>query len=215
MTKLDDDEVHVWIAVDTGKCPVGDEILSSEEKERLGRFRFERDRRQFALAHTFLRRVLSKYAQIRPEEWRFVADAGGKPEIVLEQCAGLFFNLSHTDGLAACAIARVPEVGVDVERISDCNLNIAEKFASDEREYLREHPDAFFEIWTHKEAFIKALGIGLSRPLDSFSVVHSGRICEPSDEWKFFQLDVDTAFAGAVAIHSKDAKLFRVECFRE
>jgi 4'-phosphopantetheinyl transferase len=178
-------------------------VLSADEVCRADSFVFDHDRQLFVISHSFVRAVLSEHCDVRPSEWRFVVDEYGKPEVA----AGLpsiCFNLSHTKGLVACAVAFDHELGVDVENTDrEVDLDIAERFFSPrEAKYLEQSPDdrkgeVFLEIWTLKEAYIKACGNGLLIPLDSFTVMpnHSApQICfaagyfgEPS-MWTFFQL---------------------------
>jgi 4'-phosphopantetheinyl transferase len=156
-------------------------VLSDDERRRHARFAFERDRRDFAIAHALLRRMISAYAGGPPQDWDFVAAAGGKPALAHGQSATapLSFNLAHTHGLVACAFAVGREVGIDVERVDRRNtwMDLAERyFASDEVAQLTRCNDAqvaarFIEIWTLKEAYVKALGTGLAAPLDAFAFI--------------------------------------------
>jgi 4'-phosphopantetheinyl transferase len=153
-------------------------LLSADEHERMARFVFDRDRRAFLLTRALVRTMLSRYAAVPPAEWRFIANVHGRPEI-LERPAGvpdLRFNLSHTDGLIACAVTIGREVGVDVEHIHrHLHHDVAGRFfAPNEVTDLRslpadEQPRAFFDYWTLKEAYIKARGFGLALPLGDFA----------------------------------------------
>jgi 4'-phosphopantetheinyl transferase len=173
-------DVHVWYRPtgSLGDKDVEDAVarLSQDERTRYARFRFARDRRDYAAAHALLRTSLSRYADLAPESWRFHETPGGKPSLVLD--AGvprLSFNLSHTDGLVACAIAGGAEVGIDVESVDrDLRDGVAERFFSEsENADLRQCASGplrarrFVELWTLKEAYVKAIGTGLSHPLDS------------------------------------------------
>ncbi len=160
-------------------------VLDEHERERAGRFVFAADRERFVVSHALVRRALSRLADVRPEAWRFVAQAFGKPTIDATQLEEtLAFNMAHTDGLVACAVAR-HEVGIDVESVERRiqPLEIASQFFS-HRELLclRECPEAlrplrFIELWTLKEAYVKALGTGLSQPFHTFSfAVNAGSI---------------------------------------
>src|SRR5262249_48360392 len=158
--------VHVWWQAtdEVGERALGDAValLSPEERARHARFMFDRDRRTFALAHALLRTSLSRYAAIEPAAWQFQEAPGGKPFVVRpDEGPQLSFNLSHTDGLVACAIAEGLSVGVDVECITRvASEEVAERcFAPRELEARRTLPtDAdrarrFFELWTLKEAY--------------------------------------------------------------
>jgi 4'-phosphopantetheinyl transferase len=152
--------------------------LDREERERAARFLIEADRREFIAAHALLRAMLTYYLDLPPLAWRFLVDANGKPSIDPNIGAPeIEFNISHTRGLVAVALASHGAIGVDVEEInhSRADLAIAEAyFAGSEVEILRRAPPSerahcFFRLWTLKEAYIKAIGKGLSAPLDSFA----------------------------------------------
>lgn len=153
--------------------------LSLEERARHDRFVFEPDRRDFAVAHALLRRSLSALGDRAPHEWTYRAGRHGKPALSADAAARtrLSFNLSHTRGLVACAVTREAEVGIDVEAIDRRVevLELADRFfsqaeATDLQRCAEEDRRArFVEIWTLKEAYLKALGHGLSRPLHEFA----------------------------------------------
>jgi 4'-phosphopantetheinyl transferase len=153
-------------------------LMSADEHARMARFVFDRDRRAFLLTRALVRTTLSRYAPVAPAAWRFIANVHGRPEI-LDRPPGvpdLRFNISHTDGLIACAVTIGREVGVDVERTSrHVEHDIAGRFfAPAEVTDLRalpgdEQPRAFFDYWTLKEAYIKARGFGLALPLGDFA----------------------------------------------
>lgn len=173
-------ETHLWWALpDRIQDPELLErqlaTLSDEERERQRRFVFERDRKRFLVSHALVRHALSRYAPVAPGDWQFELNPYGRPSI-REPAAwrSLQFNLSHTEGRAVVAVAWEMEIGVDVEsttRERDFG-EIAERFFSPlEIAQLKSRPEAFFDFWTLKEAYIKARGMGLSIPLDSFSIV--------------------------------------------
>jgi len=175
--------VHVDL-VDTGnaealaRLDAYRSLLTNDEHERMARFVFDRDRRAFLLTRALVRTTLSRYAGVAPGDWRFIANVHGRPEI-LDRPAGvpdLRFNLSHTEGLIACAVAIGREVGVDVEHTSrHLTHDVAGRFfAPAEVTDLRslpadEQPRVFFDYWTLKEAYIKARGFGLALPLADFA----------------------------------------------
>jgi 4'-phosphopantetheinyl transferase len=176
------DEVHLLCApLDTTPVQYGrlEQSLSPDELERAGRFRFPKDRAHFVAAHGALRHILAGYLECRPAELRFSYGASGKPALAPGWGADtLRFNLSHSHGLALCAVALSREVGVDLEFVRPLlgDSAIPERFFSPaEVLALRalpaeSQPEAFFNCWTRKEAYIKARGEGLSIPLDSFEV---------------------------------------------
>lgn len=158
-------------------------LLSPDERKRHDRFIFECDRRDFAVAHAVLRRTLSEFRNVAPEAWRFRTDPSGKPLIVDNASASdVCFSLSHTRGLVACAVANGGAVGIDIERLANHSgiLELARRFFS-HQEYAdleqcepAERQVRFIEVWTLKEAYVKALGKGLSFPLDEFCFVFDG-----------------------------------------
>lgn len=164
-----------------------DAVLSHGERQRARRFVLGRDRRRFVVGRARLREMLGARLGSRPESIELTYGAGGKPAIAPSvPCADLRFNLSHSGDLAVYAFAYGREVGVDVEAVRalrDADRIAARFFSPREfREYLAlrpcDRPLGFFNCWTRKEAFIKALGEGLSHPLGRFDV--SLGPCEPA-----------------------------------
>jgi 4'-phosphopantetheinyl transferase len=173
-------EVHVHYRVTDALDERGVEdavaLLSPDELTRYLRFVFARDGRDYAAAHALLRTSLSRYAEIAPRAWAFRDEPGGKPSLVgATRMPRLSFNLSHTHGLVACAVAAGADVGIDVESVDrEVDDRVAERFFSAaEIAGLRRCRSAalrakrFFDLWTLKEAYIKAIGRGLSHPLDT------------------------------------------------
>jgi len=147
-------------------------LLAPQELDRQARLVRERDRRLFLIARALVRTTLSRYAPVDPKAWRFSAGPLGKPEIAGP--AGLpplSFNLTHTAGLVACAVAAGQRVGVDAERLDRpvACLDLARRaFSAGERALLQEFPEErrrelFFELWTLREAYVKARGAGMLR----------------------------------------------------
>ena len=175
------DEVRVWYrftaAITDAEVEVLSALLSDDERARARRFVFARDRRDFTAAHALLRKSLSLYdSEVAPDAWILQGADGHKPSIAAPRTA-LAFNLSHTHGLVACAVARDTAVGVDVESIErlSSGRDIAQRFfspfecrgldACEPSAYTRR----FIELWTLKESYLKGIGTGLSHPLDNFS----------------------------------------------
>lgn len=152
-------------------------LLDDAERARAARFAFERDRQAYVAAHALLRAGLSARAGGAPQDWRFATAAHGKPYL-LDPPRDLRFNVTHAQGRVAVAIAEGVEIGVDVEPANRRaeSLKLAERFfAPEETAFLRAlegeaRRDAFFAIWTLKEAVVKATGKGLAQGLDSFAV---------------------------------------------
>jgi 4'-phosphopantetheinyl transferase len=174
-------KVHIWYqnteALDEQALDFADTVLCPEERAQRDRFRSHENRRDYAVAHSLLRRSLSRQAPHRlPADWRFEKNAFGKPHIVrvAGSAAKPEFNLSHTTGFVACAISSV-RVGIDVERVRqvmDYEAIAESHFSREEVWMLNELPLAarvgrVIELWTLKEAFLKGIGRGLSGPLES------------------------------------------------
>jgi 4'-phosphopantetheinyl transferase len=184
-------DVRVWVLrapenASAERARRSEAILSPDELARMRRFRFEPDRRRYLFAHALVRETLSRYApETPPAGWRFETNAYGRPHIAnvassdVSAAPRLKFNLSHTAGLVACAVALDRDVGVDVEHTrpsrADFGLEIASQyFAPAEVQALAAQPTAahrdwFFAFWTLKEAYIKARGMGLALPLAGFA----------------------------------------------
>jgi 4'-phosphopantetheinyl transferase len=220
---LPPDEVHLWIAEPESiteprvleECYA---LLNSEEREKQRRFHFEKHRRQYLVSHALVRRCLSRYAPVPPEAWSFTLNDYGRPEVAGQGSPRLRFNLTHTDGMAICAVALEADVGVDVEdtqRIGQ-TVEIADRFfAPAEAAALRALPverqrERFFEFWTLKEAYIKARGMGLSLPLEQFAftlesglpprVAFDPRLQDEPEAWQFFQLKPSERHQAALAV---------------
>lgn len=172
-------EVLLWRAsLDAAPAEALFATLSPDEHERAGRYRFARDRHRFVAGRGLLRRILAGALGISPSEVRFAYGAYGKPMAEGEPAHGIRFNVSHSGGLFVCAVAAGREVGVDVERIRPdlADEAIARQFfsPSEVAELLatpsERRTEAFLRCWTRKEAYVKATGLGLSLPLDSFDV---------------------------------------------
>jgi 4'-phosphopantetheinyl transferase len=181
--KMGLNEAHIWLAhpENIGSPELLSRymaLLSEDEREQQSRFHFERDRHIYLVAHALVRCTLSRYAELKPHEWIFQRNKYGRPNVALEVCdLPLCFNLSHTEGLVACAVALDREIGVDVEFLERRGekISIANQFFSpSEAKALHATPstkqsERFFSYWTLKESYIKARGMGLSLPLHQFS----------------------------------------------
>lgn len=153
-------------------------VLSTDEKDRAERYKFDKDKTSYALARGKLRSILSNYLNIKPCSIMFSYGEFGKPELVKEQnFSNIHFNVSHSGDYILIGISESGAIGVDVEKVSeDIDLpSISERFFSaDEAAYLNKLSGdkslkSFFKVWTQKEALIKANGMGLSFGLDSWS----------------------------------------------
>lgn len=155
-------------------------LLSDEERARVARFKFERFRRESLATRALMRVALSRSRSVLPQNWAFRVNAHGKPAIEPE--SDLQFNLSNSLGLVVCLVAEGAQVGVDVEpleRAGDVVKLAPRVFSPTEQTQLKALPDAeragrALSLWTLKESYIKARGMGLALPLDKFSFVFDG-----------------------------------------
>jgi 4'-phosphopantetheinyl transferase len=172
---LREGEVHLWhmdLQKDSADSRVDD--LSAEERVRASRFVFERDRIRFQRARIGLRHVLARYLDVVPADIQFVLNDYGKPRLFGGDV--LRFNVSHTDDSAVIAVGAFAEIGVDIEsRRPQRDLRALARtvFSVSENDLLSAlHGDAlldaFYICWTRKEAYVKALGVGLT--LDPASI---------------------------------------------
>jgi 4'-phosphopantetheinyl transferase len=203
-SSFDSRSIAVWYCfterLGDGELRALDTLLGGDEPARRDRFVFARDRRDFAAAHGLTRWALWRRAGLRPQAWAFKPGAHGKPAPVPQQAGTprLEFNLSHTHGLVACAVTRGASVGLDVEcvaRLGAARDIAGHCFAPSELRWLDEggaggYAVRFTELWTLKEAYLKALGDGLRVPLDSFAfhVSSAGAIAltpAPRGNWQF------------------------------
>jgi len=179
LLRLAVDDVHVWsLSLDLPQAELRrlESLISTEETARAERFAFPLDRRRYVAAHGLLRLVLSGYLGTGPDAIAFRSNGDGKPRLAHPE--RLRFNLSHSGVLGLLAVSANREVGIDVEEIRDLEdiEDLAKTcFSPVEQAAFAAVPAvqrswALFAGWTRKEAFLKALGEGLSRPLDSFDV---------------------------------------------
>lgn len=173
-------EVHVWrikLECEGVGFAALQVSLSPDERARAKRFYVPGLQRRWTVARGALRHILATYTQSDPRSLKFCVGRHGKPRLA-GPADELFFNLTHTNDLALVAVTNTKRVGVDAEAISS-GVNVEEMsrcfFAPAEADEILALPPeaqlpAFFATWTRKEAFVKALGGGLSIPLDQFRV---------------------------------------------
>ncbi|HET6853101.1 MAG TPA: 4'-phosphopantetheinyl transferase superfamily protein [Pyrinomonadaceae bacterium] len=215
---LEAGEVHVWRMELEQPQDVLEKFrstLEADELQRASRFHFDKHRNSFVAARGFLRRVLSRYLDAKPEALRFSYGEYGKPALD----GTLHFNMSHSHGLALLAITEGRQIGVDVEHIRAdfATEDIARHFFSHSevesfgRLQKEEQVAAFFRCWTRKEAFIKATGRGLSQPLDAFDVTLAPGVAaellrveaDEASRWSMSDIDVGEDYAGALVVEGR------------
>jgi 4'-phosphopantetheinyl transferase len=215
------DEIHVWqrkLRDNPHDIQTLAEALAPEELARAERFRFPSNRNEFIVSRGTLRWLLGRYMSCPPKELCFTYSQYGRPELSDSRPGeGVDFNISHSGDVVVLAFARARRIGIDIEKIRTdfSTAEIAERFFSPaEREVLRELPveqrhTAFFTCWTRKEAFIKALGEGLSHPLDQFDVsLTPGQSAallatrpdsRDASRWSLCNINVPAGYVGALA----------------
>lgn len=224
---LPDGEVHLW-RIDLAAVASQSrwqEILSEDERRRAARFHFARDRDRYSATRALLRMILAGYLSADPSSLQFTYSEKEKPSLASPDSTAIEFNVSHSGSSALLAFARGRLVGVDVEQIRTDfdHEKIATRFFSEsEREELSalppsERATAFFRCWTRKEAYIKAVGIGLSLPLHDFDVS-----LKPGDEnalfatrpdpseaarWCLREVPAEEGYAAALCVQGHNWKL--------
>jgi len=216
-------EAHAWFIVpeavqDPSTLETCLSLLCEQELEQYRRFHFAEDRHRYLVSHALLRNVLSRYVDLDAAEWRFSRSEHGKPEIANPGIPALQFNLTHTAGLAGCVVSFSDACGIDAEKIAKRHnpVGVAKRMFSEaetkelgqlEGQAYLEH---FFNRWTLREAYVKALGIGISFPTrkltftvnkDNFvEVSFHPDIEERRDNWHFELLKPTAEHIAAIAI---------------
>jgi 4'-phosphopantetheinyl transferase len=237
---LPDGELHVWCAsLDAQPSQLQSflSLLAPDEIGRAQRFRFQKDRDRFIVARGILRTILGDYLDEHPARLSFSYNAHGKPALkradancIIDDAANdIRFNLSHSGGLALYGFTRKREIGVDVEYISPdfTDTKIAGQFfsASEIAALLalpaERRAGEFFNVWTLKEAYIKARGEGLAFPLDGFCVslipgsqqagLNVYGDANETSRWSLRALSPAPGYAAAVAAEGQD---WQLRCWR-
>ena len=219
---LKDSEVHIWMAnhqQQPSALAAFWKTLSKDERERAKRFRFEKDRLQFVVSRGILRQLLGNYLSVPAESLRFLSSANGKPSLAEEfRQSRLQFNISHSGEIVLLAFTIERELGIDIELIQPemATEEVAlGHFSAQEVAVYRALPEslrseAFFNCWTRKEAFIKAIGEGFSCPLDAFDVslapgesakLLASRLAEnPISKWSLVNVDCGSNYKAALVV---------------
>ena len=197
--------------------PRYDALLSAEERAQQARFRFERDQRRYLVTRALARTVLSRYHAVQPEDWVFSAGPRGRPQISVPRLEpALEFNIAHSGDLVMLGVTSGRTLGVDAESLTvrDHDIEGLDRyFAAEERAALLSLPAAarqrrFFELWTLKESYIKARGMGLAIALDAFRFELAGdeglrlhmrpELGDSSQHWRLWQLAPRPDYVAAV-----------------
>jgi 4'-phosphopantetheinyl transferase len=228
---LGDRDIHVW-AVSLTSTDVGLSrsrlILSPDELDRAQRFRFDKHRNRYIAGRGALRSLLAKYTSRDASALKFNYSQHGKPS--LEAVGDLHFNLSHSGDLALIAMTRIGEIGVDIEpvrELRDASDLVKRFFSTRESELFHrlpepDRPEAFFNLWTRKESWLKATGDGISGGLSQVEVsflkdevpqVLSIAGSQPqAREWKLESLEPASGWIGAVAVRVRNGSAAQLSC---
>jgi 4'-phosphopantetheinyl transferase len=225
--QLDISQIHVW-SVDLDDAVLDRDqwltILSRDEQARAAKFKFERDRRRYVVAHGALHKILARYLGNNAADLRFLAGVNGKPSLAAPlDASGIAFNLSHSHERALIAVTLGRELGVDIEfiKVDFAFHEIAEQFfTAREVAAVRALPaqlqrHAFYKCWTSKEAFLKAKGTGLSGQLDEVEISLTGdervRITANVPGWNLTELNPGDGYEAALATKGDPLAVF---CYR-
>jgi len=216
-------EIHIWHTLlhtssSDMKKLLG--VLSADEIEKSEKYIHREDRNHFIIARGVLRSILGRYLSLHPSEIQFSYSEFGRPEL---NCGGgppqLRFNVSHSGDRALIALVHNKQVGVDIEQWREGVLeeNVAERFFSDQEVAAlhtlpkEKQVEGFFACWSRKEAYIKALGEGLSVPLDAFTVtlvpgepaalIQTSIDFQTPMSWSLVNLPVGHGYSAAFAVH--------------
>ncbi|MFK0023919.1 4'-phosphopantetheinyl transferase family protein [Streptomyces sp. NPDC090798] len=228
--------VKLWLCPNDGLPPevaglLATHWLDAQEQKTASRFLFERDRRQYLLAHTLVRRALALEAGLAEAELVIWRSARGRPFLRPAAAGGprggsqLDFNLSHAGGYSLLGIVRRHRIGVDVERLEDRDeraiTTIVRTFAAPEREWVAQagagpaRDRRALRVWTLKEAYSKARGLGLGLPFDAFVFTLDDErgvraFTPPADDtarpWRFVELEPVPGVLVAVAVPADEAQ---------
>ena len=227
------EEVHVWRASLEQPGPdiqALEQLLASDEQARAEQFRFQKDRLHYIIARGTLRSILGRYLGKDPHTLRFSYSTFGKPALVQNPDSNaLFFNVTHSRGLALYGITRGYTIGIDIEYLDagvSCEQIAARFFSPLEVNMLRAVPKelqhaAFFACWTRKEAYIKARGMGLSLDLKAFDVsllpgdptaiLGSREEALDISHWSLYDISPGPGYIGALAVEGHPATVI---CFQ-
>lgn len=212
--------LHIWrLRLHLDLTNINDlwQMLSKDEQQRAQRFVRPQDQAKFVQVRGHLRMLLGQYLNVRGETLAFEYGEYGKPQLTVPcNALNLQFNVSHSHDLALIAITQAVAVGVDLEQVNSAAnyIDISDRFFTPaEHQVLLQHPQtqqcqAFFRLWTRKEACIKALGGSIAHALDQIAVaqgldqpITEIKVIEPSQPGQLFlqNLSLGSRYAGAVA----------------
>ncbi len=227
---LEQNQVHIWrVNIDNPTLNLDDlfsDVLSDDERKRVDRLKSEKDKRRFIVSRGLLRENLGNYIGTEPSDITFTYNKYGKPDLKPEHNQGnIKFNVSHSANLAIYAISQNREVGIDLEYIRE--VRTADKiikrfFTQQETDFYYSQPEdkkklAFFTLWTRKEAYSKARGMGIGLPSKEFDLnlapttVISTTDMKTESKWSLVDIEIDEDYLAALATEGKDIEICRFE----
>lgn len=224
---LEANQVDIWrlsleLVPDSVKSDLSS--LSAEEAEKADSFKFDKDKHRYIVSHTFVRNVLSRYLNVDPVTIEFDVNEYGKPSI---KDGGVEFNMSHSVDYVLMAVTNAGRIGIDIEQIRmgiASHVIVRQYFSPAEVEELQSLPNeedrvnAFFVGWSRKEAYIKAHGLGLALPLESFDVSFTEKQpflratrpdAEEAKKWTLRTIEIDSAYKAAMCVENTNELTYR------
>jgi len=231
--QLGENDVHVWafyLDVSPASLQRFESFLSLDERERASRFHFEQHRNRYVAGRGWLRELLGAYVDVSPDKIKFDYGLYGKPAFSQQSARkDIDFNLAHSDSFAVAGVTHTGPLGLDLERVRPLEDmgELVKRFFSQRESSLFEQLkrekqlSGFFNLWTRKEAWLKATGQGISHYLNqvevSFLPEQSARLLKlpegfpPAHEWSLHDLNPGCGLKGALAIAAKEA---RISCWQ-
>jgi 4'-phosphopantetheinyl transferase len=219
-------EIHLWTATLDPSSETIDRmrlVLSPEETKKASYFKYEREQHAYIISQAVLRLLISVYLNIDPAEVILVASKKGKPFLVNEP--SLYFNISNSHEMCVYAFSRDAEVGIDIEKVRelpDLDQLIEQNLTSREKAYFLKHPDQklalFFQFWTFKESYLKAIGEGMRLSPDNLEFsLNDGHISLQSvtfgfesTDWQFKQFTREGNYTGTLTYQKKDTLITEI-----
>lgn len=195
-------------------------ILDKNEQKKALRFVRKRDDRGYVASHGKLRLILAKYLGSPPEKILFTIQSHGKPFVACGNSCGIKFNLAHSGDYMAVGVGYAYEIGIDIEVWSDrvdyhgimalCFSEEETRFWSDLPKELQQ--EFFYKLWTRKESFVKAIGLGLELDVSLVETTLTGTSRFRSlpvewglpENWSLIDLELAHGLSGAITIHARN-----------
>ena len=189
-------------------------VLSDEERGRIKRFKYKKDRESRIISRFLLRKILSASLKTEASKIKLINDKYDKPVLIYPKIKNFHFNVSHSGEYIVMTVNKKGRVGIDIEKIKSIDLSVSEScFTKNEINYLYskkgEENKRFYKLWTLKESFVKAIGEGLSYPLKNFYFKFEKKLIlhmvkEKISRWKFKMYDIDKKYKMALCVENAE-----------